>query len=108
MAGLWEFPGGGVEPSERAEDALVRELNEELGVDVAIGDPLTFAWHRDAQREVLLLFYRATLASGSPRGREGQEVAWFSPCELPSLQMPPADIELVRLLGGTPTRAVSS
>jgi 8-oxo-dGTP diphosphatase len=108
MAGLWEFPGGGVEPSERAEEALVRELDEELGIGIEIGHPLTFAWHRDAQREILLLFYRATLVAGSPQGREGQEVGWFLPGELSSLQMPPADAELVRLLGGTPTRPVSS
>lgn len=99
MAGLWEFPGGGVEPGEHAEEALVRELNEELGIDINIGAPLTFAWHRDDEREILLLFYRATLAAGSPHGREGQEVSWFLPGELSALAMPPADAELVRILG---------
>lgn len=98
MGGLWEFPGGKVEAAENAEEALARELREELGVEVQVGEPLTFAWHRDEEREILLLFYRAVLASGLPRGREGQEVGWFFPSELLALAVPPADTALVRAL----------
>lgn len=102
LGGLWEFPGGTVENGELPEAALARELREELGVEATIGTPLTFAWHRDAGREVLLLFYRAAIVAGVPHGREGQEVAWVPLEKLASLQTPPADAELVRLLAVTP------
>ena len=100
LAGLWEFPGGRVEPGEEPGAALVRELREELGVDAAVGVPLTFAWHRDAERDVLLLFYEAAILSGSPRGAEGQEVRWVTRRELGALATPPADAELVGRLAG--------
>lgn len=98
MAGLWEFPGGAVEAGENAEAALARELHEELDVAVTVGEPLTFAWHRDDRREILLLFYRAELGPGVPHGREGQEVRWVTPAELAALPTPPADAELIRRL----------
>jgi 8-oxo-dGTP diphosphatase len=98
MAGLWEFPGGAVEEGENAEAALARELREELDVAVTVGEPLTFAWHRDDRREILLLFYRAELGPGVPHGREGQEVRWVTPDELAALPTPPADAELIRRL----------
>ena len=99
MAGLWEFPGGRVEPGELAEAALERELCEELGVEIAVGAPLTFAWHRELDREdILLLFYEASLVHGEPCGREGQEVAWVTPMEVSRLPLPPADRHLVELL----------
>ena len=98
LAGLWEFPGGRVEPGEEPAAALVRELREELGVEAETGRPVTFAWHRDSDRDVLLLFYEAWITGGSPRGLEGQEVRWVSRSELKSLATPPADAELVRRL----------
>ncbi|HUK13867.1 MAG TPA: (deoxy)nucleoside triphosphate pyrophosphohydrolase [Thermoanaerobaculaceae bacterium] len=98
LGGLWEFPGGGVEPGETPSEALVRELDEELGVAIAVDAPLTFAFHRDAARDVVLLFYRARITGGSPTGRLGQEVAWFAPDALATLPTPPADAELVRFL----------
>jgi 8-oxo-dGTP diphosphatase len=100
MAGLWEFPGGGVEPGEAAEAALVRELDEELGVEISVGAPLTFAWHREERGAILLLFYRASIRSGTPQGRQGQAVAWVPVATLHELATPPADAELVRLLQG--------
>ena len=98
FAGLWEFPGGGVEPGETAEAALKRELDEELGITVAIGPPVTFAWHHDDRRSILLLFYRAAITGGVPIGLIGQEVAWVAVAQLASLATPPADAELIRLL----------
>ncbi len=95
LAGLWEFPGGGVEAGEEPAVALARELREELGVEAAVGAPVTFAWHRDAERDVVLLFYEASIRSGSPRGVEGQEVRWVTRRELGALATPPADAELV-------------
>ena len=105
LGGLWEFPGGAVEKGETPEDALHRELAEELGVEIAVGEPLTFAFHRDMERDVLLLFYRARIAGGAPHGREGQEIGWFAPAELPNLATPPADAQLVARLAGNESKA---
>ncbi|MGE5235924.1 MAG: (deoxy)nucleoside triphosphate pyrophosphohydrolase [Acidobacteriota bacterium] len=96
LAGLWEFPGGGVEDGETPEEALARELDEELGVAVEIGEPLTFAWHREPGREILLLFYSASIRLGVPRGLQGQEVRWVDQRELAGLATPPADAALIR------------
>jgi 8-oxo-dGTP diphosphatase len=98
LEGLWEFPGGGVEDGETAEEALIRELREELGVEIEVGEPLTFAWHREARFEVLLLFYRASIVRGRLEALEGQELRWFAPAELVSLATPPADARLVAAL----------
>jgi 8-oxo-dGTP diphosphatase len=98
LAGLWEFPGGGVEAGEAADAALVRELAEELGVEIVVGSPLTFAWHVEERRAILLLFYRATIVRGVPAGLQGQAVAWVSRAELARLETPPADAELIRIL----------
>jgi len=98
LGGLWEFPGGAVESGEEPAAALARELTEELGVGAEIGEPVTFAWHRDDSRDVLLLFYRASIRTGTPHGREGQAVRWVSAGELAALPTPPADASLIRSL----------
>ncbi|HHQ49608.1 MAG TPA: (deoxy)nucleoside triphosphate pyrophosphohydrolase [Acidobacteria bacterium] len=98
MEGLWELPGGKVEADEEPEEALVRELREELGVEVEVGAPLTFAIHREPSRRILLLFFEARLVRGVPEPREGQSVRWVAPAELPALRTPPADAALIERL----------
>ncbi|MFN3412991.1 MAG: (deoxy)nucleoside triphosphate pyrophosphohydrolase [Thermoanaerobaculum sp.] len=98
LGGLWEFPGGGVEDGELPEHALVRELHEELGVQIRVLAPRTFSWHREPEKAVLLLFYDAEITQGTPRGLEGQEIGWFAPEELAKLSTPPADAQLIRSL----------
>lgn len=103
MAGLWEFPGGKVHDGEAPSAALKRELAEELDVEARIGDPITFAVHEEPGLRILLLFYEASIRTGAPRPREGQEIAWVLPVELTGYPTPPADAELVRRLA-EPTR----
>lgn len=98
MGGLWEFPGGKIEDGESPPEALQRELAEELGVEVEVGSPITFAVHEEEGLRILLLFYAATIAAGRPLGNEGQPVVWVEPRQLASYPTPPADAELVTRL----------
>jgi len=98
MGGLWEFPGGKIDDGEAPGEALVRELGEELGIEIVVQRPLTFAVHEEPGLRILLLFYGARIAGGEPHGHEGQAVEWVAVTELPSLPTPPADAELIRLL----------
>jgi 8-oxo-dGTP diphosphatase len=104
LGGLWEFPGGAVEEGETPADALQRELLEELGVEVEVGQPVTFAFHHDRQRDIVLLFFNVRITRGEVTGREGQEVGWFSPAELPLLPTPPADANLIAKLAASQTK----
>lgn len=108
MGGLWEFPGGKLDDGEAPAQGLARELREELGVSVEVGDPLTFAVHEEPGLAILLLFYTAAIVAGSPRPLDGQELAWVEPVELLLYPTPPADAELVRRLahGGSDVRAL--
>jgi 8-oxo-dGTP diphosphatase len=101
MGGLWEFPGGKLLGDESPAAGLARELDEELGVQIEVGAPITFAVHEEPGLRILLLFYEATITNGSPRSLEGQAIAWVPPSELGSYPTPPADAALVRLLGRT-------
>jgi 8-oxo-dGTP diphosphatase len=98
MGGLWEFPGGKVEAGEAPEDALRRELAEEIGTEAEIGDRMTFAVHSEPGMRILLLFYSVSIGTARPAALEGQEIAWVAQRELRSYPMPPADAELVRRL----------
>lgn len=100
MAGLWEFPGGKLHPGEAPEAALIRELKEELGVDVteACLAPLTFASHRYDGFHLLMPLYVCRRWAGTVSAREGQCLAWVRPAKLDDYAMPPADKPLVAML----------
>ncbi len=102
LAGLWEFPGGKVEPGEGPEEALVRELLEELDVRVTPDAlmPLTFASHAYDDMHLLMPLYVVRRWSGAPRAVEAQAIAWAAPGDLDSYPMPPADAPLVAHLRG--------
>jgi 8-oxo-dGTP diphosphatase len=97
MAGLWEFPGGKVEPGERPEATLIRELEEELGIVVKEPclAPLTFASHAYPDFHLLMPLYVCRRWDGIPRPLEGQRLAWVRPNGLRDYPMPPADVPLV-------------
>lgn len=97
MAGLWEFPGGKVEPGERPEETLIRELREELGVAVSEPclAPLTFASHVYPDFHLLMPLYVCRRWEGIARPLEGQELTWVKPSRLRDYPMPPADEPLV-------------
>ena len=96
LAGLWEFPGGKLEPGEPPEAALVRELMEELGVEQPALEPLSFASHAlSPDVHLLMPLFLVTAWSGTPSGREGQQLAWVTREELAAYAMPPADVPLV-------------
>lgn len=97
MGGLWEFPGGKVELGERPEAALIRELKEELGIDVAQSclAPLTFASHAYDDFHLLMPLYVCRRWQGQATGLEGQELAWVRPLKLRDYPMPPADLPLI-------------
>ena len=97
LGGLWEFPGGKVEPGERPEAALIRELKEELAIDVAESclAPLTFASHAYETFHLLMPLYVCRRWKGQVTGAEGQDIVWVSPKKLRDYPMPPADLPLI-------------
>ncbi len=100
LAGLWEFPGGKVEPGETPEASLVRELHEELGITtkVACLAPLTFASHTYEKFHLLMPLYVCRRYQGIPHGKEGQALKWVKPQALRDYPMPPADEPLIPML----------
>ena len=101
MAGLWEFPGGKVEAGETPEEALIRELHEELGIDTwsSCLAPLTFASHAYEDFHLLMPLFACRRWNGAPQSKEGQTLKWVKAQDLKKFPMPPADIPLIPILG---------
>jgi 8-oxo-dGTP diphosphatase len=100
LAGLWEFPGGKVHEGETPEAAVVRELREELAVDITESclAPFTFASHAYEDFQLLMPLYVCRVWKGTPTPLEGQTLRWVRPMAMASLPMPPADAPLVAML----------
>jgi len=100
MAGLWEFPGGKIEAGERPEETVIRELKEELGIDVKEPclAPFTFASHAYPDFQLLMPLYVCRRWEGIVSPREGQAIKWVRPLDLNSYPMPPADLPLIPML----------
>ena len=100
MAGLWEFPGGRVEAGETPELALMRELEEELGIETweSCLAPLTFASHTYDDFHLLMALFACRKWKGTPHGKEGQSLKWVRVNELKNYPMPPADEPLIAMI----------
>ncbi len=100
MAGLWEFPGGKVEPGETPEQALIRELQEELGIDTWASclAPLTFASHAYDDFHLLMPLFACRKWDGIAQSREGQTLKWVRAAQLRDYPMPAADVPLIPIL----------
>ena len=100
LAGLWEFPGGKTLPEEKPEDALKRELQEELGVEAEVGELIETVDWTYPEKSVRLLFFRCALR-GEPCPQERQEMLWIEAAQLQEYQFPAADLRLIERLART-------
>ena len=101
LEGLWEFPGGKVRSGETLPECLRREVKEELGIEVRVGEKLETVTWRYPDRTLVLHFFRCGLAGGEITPQEGQAFAWVTPEELEGYSFPPADASLIRRLRDT-------
>ncbi|HJQ07029.1 MAG TPA: (deoxy)nucleoside triphosphate pyrophosphohydrolase [Nocardioides sp.] len=98
LAGMWEFPGGKLEPGETHHDALVREIAEEIHCEIAIGSLVTTTRHEYDAGVLTLTTYYCTLVAGSPVLTEHSELAWLAPADLDRLDWAPADLPAVEVV----------
>ena len=100
MAGLWEFPGGKIEPGETPESALIRGVHEELGIETweSCPAPLTLASHSYSDFHLLMPLFACRKLGGTPVSREGQPLKWVRPREMRAYPMPEADVPLISIL----------
>jgi len=98
LAHSWEFPGGKIEPGEAPKAALAREISEELGIMIEVGDIFAVGHHVYPEKEVILLVYDARVTGGAPRCLGVAEFAWLTAAELVALPLPPADVPVVERL----------
>jgi 8-oxo-dGTP diphosphatase len=102
MPGLWEFPGGKVEPGESPTLALAREVREELGCEIDVGRIFEVVFHVYQEFDLYMLVYAAAITAGTPRALEVAEIAWVEAACLPELDLLPADYPLAQALASTP------
>lgn len=100
LEGLWELPGGKIDPGEDPRAALVRELREELGIEVTVGAPLEVTSHAYPEKHVLLLFFEATRTASSPEPRalDVADLCWADATRLAALTFPPADVAVIGII----------
>ena len=101
QGGLWEFPGGKLDTGESVEQALIRELHEELGIHIHCCEPFMQVEHDYADKQVLLDFWRVSGFAGEPKGAEGQMIVWVSLQDLPGYSFPAANRPVVEHLLAT-------
>ncbi len=94
QGGLWEFPGGKIEPGESPKNALIREIREELGIEIEVGDLLAEIEHDYPEVKIKLICYAAKIIEGEPRPLEGQKITWISPKDVINLELSEADQRL--------------